>query len=62
MSIYDGTWSGEDPAPAEVADFELMLSMGWSWEDLEATPTYVRRYCAELLALRRQAEARARGG
>jgi hypothetical protein len=34
-----------------------MREMGWSWDDLEATPMYVRRFCSDLLWLRRQAEA-----
>lgn len=39
--------------------------MGWSWEDMEHTPPYVKRFCTDLLMIRRriQAEAaeRARG-
>lgn len=31
--------------------------MGWSWTDLEATPAYVRRFCSDLLWMRRQVEA-----
>lgn len=58
-SVYDGTWSGNTPAPAELADFELMREMGWSWADLEDTPAYVRRYCADFMQMRRAAEARA---
>jgi hypothetical protein len=34
-----------------------MREMGWSWPDLEATPVYVRRFCTDLLWIRRQAEA-----
>lgn len=34
-----------------------MLGMRWSWTDLENTPPYVRRYCLDLLNIRRQAEA-----
>lgn len=41
--------------PGEFADFCLMEAMGWSWAELEATPAYVRRYCADILGLRNQA-------
>jgi hypothetical protein len=34
-----------------------MRDMGWSWADLEATPAYVRRFCQDLLWIRRAAEA-----
>lgn len=30
--------------------------MGWSWSDLQDTPMYVRRYCWDLLQIKRQAE------
>ncbi|MFF0409055.1 hypothetical protein ACFYUY_01295 [Kitasatospora sp. NPDC004745] len=49
-SILDETW-GSGAAPAEWADFLLMRRMHWSWDDLQATPTYVRRYCADFLGL-----------
>ena len=29
--------------------------MGWSWEQLQATPAYVRRYCSDFINARRQA-------
>lgn len=29
--------------------------MNWSWPDLMATPVYVRRYCWDLLQIRRKA-------
>jgi hypothetical protein len=54
-SIYDGTWSS-GPPPDEVVDFELMLAMGWTWQELQDTPWYVRRYTWDLMATRRQAE------
>lgn len=57
-SIYEGTWlSG--PPPQELVDFELMREMGWTWQELQQTPAYVRRYCGDLLAARREAEAKA---
>lgn len=56
-SVYRGTWAAGQPVPAEVADFELMLGMGWSWADLQSTPPYVRRYAADLLAIRRRVGA-----
>lgn len=31
--------------------------MGWSWEQLQAAPAYVRRFCADFLALRAEAES-----
>ncbi|MEK6443639.1 hypothetical protein [Pseudonocardia sp. T1-2H] len=33
-----------------------MREMGWSWTDLQATPTYVRRFTWDFIQLRRQAE------
>ena len=56
-SIYGGTWSSvSGPAPPEMVDFELMHEMRWSWTDLQNTPTYVQRYCWDLLNARREAE------
>lgn len=26
--------------------------MGWSWQELDATPIYVKRYCWDLLQIR----------
>ncbi len=57
-SIYDGTW-GSGAGPPELADYEIMREMGWSWADLEATPAYVRRYCSDFTAIRRRIEAEA---
>jgi hypothetical protein len=36
-----------------------MLQMHWSWDELQATPMYVRRYCADFLLMRNEARARA---
>lgn len=58
-SILEGTWGGSEPPPAEYTDFTLMQGMGWSWEQLQQTPEYVQRYCADLMGLTRAAEARA---
>jgi len=30
--------------------------MGWSWPDLQDTPVYVRRFCWDLLQIKRKAE------
>lgn len=30
--------------------------MGWSWRDLEDTPPYVRKFCIDLLNVKRRAE------
>lgn len=50
-SIYDGTWAS-GPPPPELVDFQLMRGMGgWSWEQLQATPLYVRRYCWDILQI-----------
>ncbi|MFD0405622.1 hypothetical protein [Kitasatospora sp. NPDC127116] len=57
-SIYDGTWSS-GPPPDEVVDFEVMREMGWSWQELQGAPWYVRRYTWDLLLIRRQAEQQA---
>jgi hypothetical protein len=47
-----------------MVDFMLMdpEGMGWSWQELEATPPYVRRYCLDILGIRNRvrAERRAR--
>ena len=55
-SILGGTWGGSEPAPAEWADFLLMKRMRWSWEQLQATPTYVQRYSLDFLGLIGEAE------
>jgi hypothetical protein len=31
--------------------------MGWSWEDLQNTPPYVKRYCIDFLNIQRRVEA-----
>ena len=56
-SIYEGTWASGDP-PSEVIDFMLMEpdGMNWTWEALQNTPTYVRRYCWDLLQIKRRAQ------
>ncbi|GAA3032141.1 hypothetical protein GCM10020000_06360 [Streptomyces olivoverticillatus] len=54
-SILDGTWAS-DGAPAEWADFILMRRMHWSWDELQATPVYVRRYALDFLGLIAQQE------
>lgn len=54
-SIYEGTWASGNP-PDELVDFEIMREMSWSYEELCATPDYVRRYVADLTAARRNAE------
>lgn len=43
--------------PLEVLHFELMREMGWSFGELMATPSYVLRYCIDLMMIRRNAEA-----
>jgi hypothetical protein len=30
--------------------------MGWSWVELQDTPAYVRRFCWDLLQVKRKAE------
>lgn len=54
--MYDGTWAS-GPWPMELVDFETMREMHWSWADLQDTPAYVRRYCADFIQLRNKAEA-----
>jgi hypothetical protein len=44
---HRGDVGQSDDAPAEWADFILMRRMHWSWEQLQATPLYVRRYCLD---------------
>jgi hypothetical protein len=34
-----------------------MREMGWSWQEMQATPVYVRMYCWEISQIRRSAEA-----
>lgn len=46
-SILDGTWASGAP-PEEWIDYQLMKHMGWSWNDLQSTPLYVRRYCWDI--------------
>ena len=36
----------------------LMKRMGWSWEQLQRTPIYVRRYCLDFLNAIAEAEER----
>jgi hypothetical protein len=49
-AIIEGTWGGTG-TPAEWADFILMRRMRWSWEQLQQTPAYVRRYCIDFLSM-----------
>jgi hypothetical protein len=46
-----------------------MQGMPWSWDELQATPAYVQRYCHDFLAIQAEHEraaaekaARQRGG
>lgn len=57
-SVYNDTWGG-GPLPGEIIDFELMSQMRWSWQDLESTPPYVKRYTWDLLQIRNEAERNA---
>lgn len=71
-SIIEDTWGG-GAQPPEWSDFALMRRMHWSWEQLQATPMYVRRYCVDFLGMlgeheerqaereRRKAERQSRG-
>ncbi|MCC9307680.1 hypothetical protein LN042_11295 [Kitasatospora sp. RB6PN24] len=54
-SIYEGTWAS-GPPPEELVDFEVMREMGWSWQELQDTPFYVRRFTWDLICARREAE------
>jgi hypothetical protein len=36
-----------------------MREMHWSWEDLQGTPPYVKRFCNDLTAIRRRIHAEA---
>lgn len=58
-SFYEGTWAS-GALPSEIPDFELMLAFKWSYEDLQKTPSYVRRFTWDLLLARRAAEAAAK--
>lgn len=53
-SFYDGTWSS-GRLPDELEDFELMHEFGWTWAQLQDTPHYVRRFCCDFLAAKREA-------
>lgn len=45
-------------APQELVDLELMEAHGWTWDELQATPLYVRTLAR--LRLQMKAEARRR--
>ena len=55
-SIYDGTWSGHEPVPEEIVDFELMggENIALGWRELNEIPPYVRRFCIDLLNIKRR--------
>jgi hypothetical protein len=36
-----------------------MHEFGWTWQELQATPFYVRRFTTDLLAVKRDAHAAA---
>jgi hypothetical protein len=59
-SILGGTWGNSEPPPEEWRDFMLMKRMRWSWEELQATPLIVRRYCIDFLGLIAEAEEKDR--
>ena len=59
-SILGGTWGNSEPPPDEWADFLVMKRMRWSWDELQATPLYVRRYCMDFLGLIADAEEKDR--
>jgi hypothetical protein len=55
-SVYGGTWAS-GTLPPELVDFELMHEMRWSWDELQATPAYVRRFTWDMIQARREAES-----
>jgi hypothetical protein len=57
-SVYEVTWSS-GPPPEELVDFEVMREMGWTWQELQDTPFYVRRFTWDLICIRREAEHKA---
>ena len=64
-SIFEGTWAS-GPAPDELVDFELMHEFGWTWDELQNTPAYMRAVTWDLLNAKRHAQneanRRANGG
>lgn len=42
--------------PAEIRDFELMggADIAWSWREYQETPLYVRRFCWDLMVIKRR--------
>ncbi|WP_055590124.1 hypothetical protein [Peterkaempfera griseoplana] len=54
-AIYEGTWSS-GPPPEELEDFELMKEMGWTWDELQATPAYVRKFSWDFINARASAQ------
>ena len=57
-SLIEGTWGSSEPTPAEWTYFVLMRRMRWSWEQLQQTPAYVRRYCLDFLGMVAEHEER----
>lgn len=57
--MLNGTWGGGAPSPPQWHDFLLMKRMHWSWEQLQNTPLYVRRYSLDFLGLISEAEEKA---
>jgi hypothetical protein len=39
-----------------LVDYDLMHEMKWSWDELQATPLYVRRYCWDIMQVARRVE------
>lgn len=54
-SIVGGTWGGEG-APEEWVDYCLMKAMGWTFDQLQDVPLYVRGYCIDFMNIEAQAE------
>lgn len=52
-----GVWLGA--LPEEFDDFDLAREMGWTWEQLQAQPLYVRRTWLMFIRMRREAEREA---
>lgn len=51
---------GSSEVPQEFADFQVMRAMGWTFEDLQVTPPYVRQMVADFLSMEQAAEENSR--
>lgn len=49
--LLQGLLGPGEGSPPEWIDYVLMKRMGWTFDQVQATPAYVKRYCLDFMRL-----------